>query len=191
MASFAQFGNELYTGARSYNIVGRRKLWFTIAITGMLLSFLVLGTKGINPGIEFRGGPNSRLPTSPRTPVILPAPCWPRRESRRPRASPRWAPIRSESVPTVVMRAASVTPASASTARAGSPEFEVTLVSVNSDPPPELDPGVDALGAEHQEREQHSGDRDREPELAPPDDVVGTRTRVQLIAELGETGHQS
>jgi len=56
MASFAQFGNELYTGARSYNIVGRRKLWFTIAITGMLLSFLVLGTKGINPGIEFRGG---------------------------------------------------------------------------------------------------------------------------------------
>ena len=31
MASFATFGNELYTGKRSYDFVGKRKIWFPIA----------------------------------------------------------------------------------------------------------------------------------------------------------------
>lgn len=56
MITLSQFGNELYTGERSYPIVRRRKLWFTIAITAILISALVLGTRGLNPGIEFRGG---------------------------------------------------------------------------------------------------------------------------------------
>ncbi|HZK05654.1 MAG TPA: protein translocase subunit SecF [Actinomycetaceae bacterium] len=56
MFSFSRWGNELYTADRSYNIVGRRRIWFTIAIVGALLSFLVLGVKGMNLGIEFRGG---------------------------------------------------------------------------------------------------------------------------------------
>ena len=30
-AGFAQWGNDLYTGRRSYDIVGRRKIWFTIS----------------------------------------------------------------------------------------------------------------------------------------------------------------
>lgn len=56
MISLATFGNELYTGERSYPIVQRRKWWFIIAIAAMVLSGLIVGIKGLNPGIEFRGG---------------------------------------------------------------------------------------------------------------------------------------
>ncbi|MGV8968219.1 MAG: protein translocase subunit SecF [Cellulomonas sp.] len=57
MASgFAQWGNDLHTGRTSYNIVGRRRTWFTIAIVAVLASLLLLSVKGLNPGIEFRGG---------------------------------------------------------------------------------------------------------------------------------------
>lgn len=56
MVSFAQFGNELYTGKRSYNIVGNRKRWFAVAAVLVGLSILLLGVVRLNPGIEFRGG---------------------------------------------------------------------------------------------------------------------------------------
>jgi len=57
MKSFATFGNELYTGERSYDFVGKRKIWFSIAGVAVLLSLLfpLLGG-GFNFGIEFRGG---------------------------------------------------------------------------------------------------------------------------------------
>ncbi|TFD09203.1 protein translocase subunit SecF [Cryobacterium sp. TMT1-66-1] len=58
MASFSKFGNDLYTGARSLNIVGRRKLWYLIA-GGMILIALVgpfLLRGGFVFGIEFTGG---------------------------------------------------------------------------------------------------------------------------------------
>ena len=56
MTSFSQIGNELYTGRRSIDFIGRRKLWFTVAALLMAASVLVLAVRGINPGIEFRGG---------------------------------------------------------------------------------------------------------------------------------------
>lgn len=56
MSKFADFGNELFTGERSFNIIGRSRLWFTIAIVGVILSALILGVRGMNLGIEFRGG---------------------------------------------------------------------------------------------------------------------------------------
>ncbi|NVM94572.1 protein translocase subunit SecF [Arthrobacter wenxiniae] len=57
MKSFATFGNELYTGERTYQFVGRRKLWFGITAVAVLLSILVpLLGGGFNFGIEFRGG---------------------------------------------------------------------------------------------------------------------------------------
>ncbi len=30
MTSFAQFGNDLYTGRRSIDFVGRQKLWYAV-----------------------------------------------------------------------------------------------------------------------------------------------------------------
>jgi preprotein translocase subunit SecF len=57
MKSFATFGNELYTGERSYAFVGKRKVWFGITGILVLLSILfpLLGG-GFNFGIDFRGG---------------------------------------------------------------------------------------------------------------------------------------
>ena len=56
MASFAKFGNDLYSGHRSYDIVGKRRMWFTIGLVVVVLSGLLLGIRGLNPGIDFRGG---------------------------------------------------------------------------------------------------------------------------------------
>ncbi len=57
MKSFATFGNELYTGERSYEFVGKRKIWFGVAGIAVLLSILIpLLGGGYNFGIEFRGG---------------------------------------------------------------------------------------------------------------------------------------
>jgi len=55
-AGFAQWGNDLYAGRRSYDIVGRRRIWFTISTILVILSAILLIKPGLNPGIEFRGG---------------------------------------------------------------------------------------------------------------------------------------
>ncbi|MFP3465523.1 protein translocase subunit SecF [Leifsonia sp. SIMBA_070] len=58
MASrLVKFGNDLYTGARSIDFVGRRKVWYSIAAVMVVLSILVPIVKGgFNFSIEFRGG---------------------------------------------------------------------------------------------------------------------------------------
>ncbi len=57
MANFAEFGNELYTGKRSYEFVGSKKIWFLIATVLVAISILLPVVKGgFNLGIEFRGG---------------------------------------------------------------------------------------------------------------------------------------
>lgn len=57
MASFSQFGNDLYTGKRSINIVGRRKLWYSISAVLILISIIgPIIRGGFNFGIEFTGG---------------------------------------------------------------------------------------------------------------------------------------
>lgn len=57
MINFATFGNELYSGKRSYDFVGARKIWLLIAAAAVLLSILLPVVKGgFNLGIEFRGG---------------------------------------------------------------------------------------------------------------------------------------
>ena len=55
--SFAKFGNELYTGKRSYDFVTSKKIWFMIAAVAVAISILLPVAKGgFNLGIEFRGG---------------------------------------------------------------------------------------------------------------------------------------
>src|SRR3954452_7440541 len=56
MPSLATISNELYTGKRSPDIVGNRRRWLAIGLALVIGSLLVLGIKGINPGVEFRGG---------------------------------------------------------------------------------------------------------------------------------------
>ncbi|RNE66573.1 protein translocase subunit SecF [Cryobacterium tepidiphilum] len=57
MASFSQFGNDLHTGKRSFDIVGLRRRWYLIA--GILILIAVIGPLlrgGFTFGIEFTGG---------------------------------------------------------------------------------------------------------------------------------------
>jgi len=57
MASFGQFGNDLYTGRRSIDFVGRRRTWYLIAVVALLLSVTVPFLRGgFHFGIEFTGG---------------------------------------------------------------------------------------------------------------------------------------
>ena len=57
MASgFAQWGNNLHTGRKSYDIVGRRRTWYIIATIFVVASITLLSTKGLTLGIEFKGG---------------------------------------------------------------------------------------------------------------------------------------
>lgn len=57
MASFAKFGNDLYTGERSFNFVGRRRIWYAIAAIMIGLSILLpILRGGFVFGIEFSGG---------------------------------------------------------------------------------------------------------------------------------------
>ncbi|TFD71054.1 protein translocase subunit SecF [Cryobacterium fucosi] len=57
MASFSQFGNDLHTGKRSLNIVGRRKTWYTVAAVMILIALVVPQLRGgFVFGIEFTGG---------------------------------------------------------------------------------------------------------------------------------------
>jgi preprotein translocase subunit SecF len=61
MPSFAAFGNDLYTGRRSIDFIGRRRLWYLIAAVAVLLSVASLGVRGLNLGLEFRGGSEFRV----------------------------------------------------------------------------------------------------------------------------------
>ena len=77
MASFSQFGNDLYTGERSFNIVGKRKLWYTIALIMVLSAAIVPFLRGgFHFGIEFRGGSEfqvaglAKLDTAPATAAV-------------------------------------------------------------------------------------------------------------------------
>ncbi|RMI13517.1 protein translocase subunit SecF [Cellulomonas triticagri] len=54
--NFAQWGNDLYTGRRSYDIVGRRRIFFLVAAVLVVLSGILLVKPGLHAGIEFRGG---------------------------------------------------------------------------------------------------------------------------------------
>jgi preprotein translocase subunit SecF len=63
MASFSTFGNDLYTGKRSVDFVGKRAIWFAIAILLVVAALAVPFIKGggnfgdgFKFGIEFRGG---------------------------------------------------------------------------------------------------------------------------------------
>ena len=63
MSKFSEFGNRLYSGERSFNFVGRRKIWYSIAAVFIAVSVIVpIAKGGFNIGIEFRGGVEYRVP---------------------------------------------------------------------------------------------------------------------------------
>jgi len=56
MSRVGNFGARLYHGEASIDIVGRRRLWFTLSAAVILISALGLGLRGLDLGVEFEGG---------------------------------------------------------------------------------------------------------------------------------------
>jgi preprotein translocase subunit SecF len=61
MSKFSDFGNALYSGSRSIDFIGRRKLWYAIAAVMVTLSIVLPVVRGFNFGIEFKGGSEFRV----------------------------------------------------------------------------------------------------------------------------------
>ncbi|TFD38754.1 protein translocase subunit SecF [Cryobacterium sp. TMT1-19] len=62
MASFSQFGNDLHTGKRSFDIVGRRKTWYLVAVVSLFVAIVVPQLRGgFVFGIEFTGGSEFKI----------------------------------------------------------------------------------------------------------------------------------
>ena len=56
MSRFGRIGNRLYTGDVSIDFVGRRRTWYAISAVIVIVASLGLGLRGLNRGIEFKGG---------------------------------------------------------------------------------------------------------------------------------------
>ena len=56
---------ELIRPGTKIDFVGKRKLWIGISILCMLGTFVLLGTKGLNYGIDFTGGAEVQLRVPP------------------------------------------------------------------------------------------------------------------------------
>jgi preprotein translocase subunit SecF len=61
MGKFSRLGNDLYSGQKSIDFVGRRWLWYAISAVIVLVAVGGLVVKGINYGIEFTGGAEYRV----------------------------------------------------------------------------------------------------------------------------------
>jgi preprotein translocase subunit SecF len=62
MSKLRDLGNDLYSGRVSIDIVGRRKLWYAIAIVLVIIAIVApVARGGFNFGIEFRGGSEFRI----------------------------------------------------------------------------------------------------------------------------------
>ena len=66
MGRFSRLGNDLYSGQKSIDFVGRRWLWYASSAVIVAVAIIGLGVKGLDYGIEFTGGAEFRvsLPSS-------------------------------------------------------------------------------------------------------------------------------
>jgi preprotein translocase subunit SecF len=56
MGKFSRLGNDLFSGRKSVDFVGRSKLWYSISGLIIVAAILGLSIRGLNFGIEFTGG---------------------------------------------------------------------------------------------------------------------------------------
>lgn len=64
MSGLKGFGQRLYRGEVSYDFVGRWKRWYAISAIIVIVSLSALGIRGLNLGIEFRGGADFAIPNA-------------------------------------------------------------------------------------------------------------------------------
>ena len=56
MSRLGAFGARLYRGEVGYDFVGKRKIWYGISILITITAIVGLAVRGLNMGIEFKGG---------------------------------------------------------------------------------------------------------------------------------------
>src|SRR3954451_3124842 len=71
MASFAHFGNQLYTGERSIEFVRRQRTWYAISGVLLILSLVGLFGRGLNLSLEFKGGSEFRVSNAKKTDDVI------------------------------------------------------------------------------------------------------------------------
>jgi preprotein translocase subunit SecF len=62
--NFNEVGNRLYTGETSVDFVGKRKLWYVVSLIIIAISAFGLFGRGLNLGIEFKGGAKFNVPST-------------------------------------------------------------------------------------------------------------------------------
>jgi preprotein translocase subunit SecF len=67
MSRIGSLGHKLYTGEVSYDFVGHRKRWYIISGAILLIAIASLGIRGLNAGIDFKGGNQITIPTQTGT----------------------------------------------------------------------------------------------------------------------------
>ena len=67
MAGIGSLGGRLYRGEVSYDFVGKRKLWYSISAGILIVAIGALLFRGLNLGIEFKGGADFQVPSSSAT----------------------------------------------------------------------------------------------------------------------------
>ena len=71
MSRFASLGNQLYTGERSLDVVGRQRRWYAISGVILLVSVGALLTRGLTLGLEFTGGSEFRVSATKTTSDVI------------------------------------------------------------------------------------------------------------------------
>ena len=64
MSKISGLGHRLYSGQMSIDFIGRRRTWYVVSAIILLVSVGALLTRGLNLGIEFRGGADFSLPAA-------------------------------------------------------------------------------------------------------------------------------
>ena len=64
MSRFGGLGHKLYAGEVSFDFIGRRKQWYIASGVILLVAIAALGLRGLNLGIEFRGGAEFAIPNA-------------------------------------------------------------------------------------------------------------------------------
>ena len=62
--SMRGLGHRLYSGEVSFDVIGRRKTWYLVSAILLIISIGALGFRGLNLGIEFRGGSDFAVPNA-------------------------------------------------------------------------------------------------------------------------------